>query len=198
MSWVVKRQQSNKQQKSIPNWVTQGNTTTVNVDLSWVQVKDLDVGQSDNTEGFVDLPEVDVLNLEAGSLQGNRDGKRRSEREVNRSSLSITISYKNVSIGLNMKWCLVMDDGYLQTILAKGAKLFFWAYSALVTTRALAPSFKVEALAAVTVPFLSKAGLKVGTFSKLILVNSSSSVTRVVLPLETMDTGTISFLKNPC
>lgn len=42
--------------------------------------------------------------------------------------------------------------GYVQTMRAKGFNLCCWAYSALVTMRALAPSFKVEALAAVTVP----------------------------------------------
>lgn len=57
------------------------------------------------------------------------------------------------------------------------------AFSALITTNADAPSFNDELFAAVTVPFLSKTGFKVGIFSMLAFLNSSSSETIIGLPV---------------
>ena len=49
------------------------------------------------------------------------------------------------------------------------------AFSSDIKTKAAAPSFIVEALAAVTVPSFEKAGRSAGIFSNFTLVYSSSS-----------------------
>ena len=64
-------------------------------------------------------------------------------------------------------------------IFANGFKPNSFTLSPLINTNALAPSFKVEALAAVTVPSFSKTGFKVLTLSKFTLVNSSSVETKI-------------------
>ena len=70
----------------------------------------------------------------------------------------------------------------LDRMVAKGVTPNSAALSADIRTRALAPSFKVLALAAVTDPSLSKTGRRVGIFSSFTLRNSSSSVTMTGSP----------------
>ena len=55
----------------------------------------------------------------------------------------------------------------------------FFTVSSLINKTAAAPSFMEDALAAVIVPDFSNAGLSLGTFSKSILVGSSSFATRI-------------------
>ena len=56
------------------------------------------------------------------------------------------------------------------------------AFSELIKIKADAPSFNVEALAAVIVPSLSKTGRSCGIFSNLTFLYSSSSVTIIAFP----------------
>ena len=71
------------------------------------------------------------------------------------------------------------------------------ALSALITTRAAPPSLMEEALAAVTVPSLSKAGRNEGIFSGLPRPGSSS-LSMVTTPLRPLiSTGTISASSQP-
>lgn len=64
------------------------------------------------------------------------------------------------------------------TISARGSSLSSWTALAEAKTVAAAPSLRVLAFAAVTVPeSLSKAGLSFGTRSRSTFLNSSSSVT---------------------
>ena len=79
-----------------------------------------------------------------------------------------------------------------------GVKLYFFIASSLAKTKAAAPSFIVEAFAAVTVPSFVKTGLRLGILSNLTLLNSSSSSTIVTLPfLSLISTGMISSLNKP-
>ena len=61
-----------------------------------------------------------------------------------------------------------------------------------MSSTAAAPSLRVEALAAVTVPSLVKAAFRPAIFSNCTLVYSSSSLTTVSLPRIVIVTGTIS------
>src|ERR1700722_13508485 len=57
--------------------VTEGNSTTVDVDLVLVDAEHPDRVERDRGEGLVDLPQVDVLGFQAGLLQsllGSRGG----------------------------------------------------------------------------------------------------------------------------
>ncbi len=72
------------------------------------------------------------------------------------------------------------------------------ASSALISTTAAAPSLMPEALPAVTVPSLSKAGLSFARFSTVTPSFGCSSVSTTTSPLRVlMVTGTISSLKRP-
>ena len=82
-------------------------------------------------------------------------------------------------------------------IFAKGNKPNLSAFFLDIKTKAQAPSFNVEAFAAVTVPLFSKADFKFGIFSKFTFLNSSSSETVTVPFLVSICTGTISSSKNP-
>ena len=84
------------------------------------------------------------------------------------------------------------------TILAMGLRPWALAYSAVVTTTAEAPSLILEALAAVTVPSLSKAGRRLGILARSARKGSSSRSTTVTAPLfPGTSTGTISAAKVP-
>uniref|UniRef100_A0A0E9XEA9 Uncharacterized protein n=1 Tax=Anguilla anguilla TaxID=7936 RepID=A0A0E9XEA9_ANGAN len=85
------------------------------------------------------------------------------------------------------------------TILASGVTFSLLAASAVIRTRAAAPSFKVLALAAVTVPFsFWKTVFSLGTLLKSTRLHSSSSLTTTSgFPLCGMWTGTISLASNP-
>jgi hypothetical protein len=71
------------------------------------------------------------------------------------------------------------------------------AFSLLINTNAEAPSFNVDAFAAVTVPSFLKTGFKAGILSNLTALYSSSSATTVTPALPSISTGTISFLNRP-
>ena len=68
-------------------------------------------------------------------------------------------------------------------ILAIGFNPSSAAFSALINTKAEAPSLMVDALAAVTVPSFLNTALNVGIFSNLTLVYSSSLLKRIGSPL---------------
>ena len=57
-----------------------------------------------------------------------------------------------------------------------------FAFCSLITNKAAAPSFNFDALAAVIVPSLAKAGLNFVILSNLTLPGSSSSITNTELP----------------
>src|SRR3954471_12863446 len=68
----------------------------------------------------------------------------------------------------------------------------FLAVDSRIITRAAAPSLIDEALAAVIVPSLAKAGFRVGILSGLALVGCSSWLTTVSPPRPETVTGVIS------
>ncbi|MCY1309206.1 hypothetical protein D9M70_592790 [compost metagenome] len=83
------------------------------------------------------------------------------------------------------------------TILASGWRPRLAASSAVISTRALAPSEIELALAAVMVPSLRNAGLRPGILSRLALSGCSSSFTSTS-PLRVVTvTGTISACSEP-
>src|SRR5690606_23767720 len=69
-----------------------------------------------------------------------------------------------------------------ERIFAKGFNPNSSAFSLDIKTKAEAPSFKVEALAAVTVPSFSKAGRNSGNFAKFADLYSSSSLIKIGSP----------------
>ena len=72
------------------------------------------------------------------------------------------------------------------------------AFSLLINTKAAAPSFMVEALAAVTVPSLVKAGFSSGILSNFTLNASSSFANFTASPFRcSISTGTTSASKYP-
>ena len=78
-------------------------------------------------------------------------------------------------------------------IRARGLRPSWAAFSSDISTNAAAPSFRVEALAAVTVPSLVKAGRSEATLSRIRLLYSSSWATCTTLPLRSLtSTGTTS------
>ncbi|MNR10351.1 hypothetical protein D3C85_1265990 [compost metagenome] len=73
-----------------------------------------------------------------------------------------------------------------------------FALSALIKTKAAAPSFRVEAFAAVTVPSFLKTGFSAGILSNLTAVGSSSVSIKVISPLRSLtSTATISLANFP-
>ena len=74
------------------------------------------------------------------------------------------------------------EEGDVQTIRAKGVTPSSSALALLVSTTADAPSLRLEALAAVTVPSGLKTGRRVGILSYLTCLYSSSSITTVSPP----------------
>ena len=85
------------------------------------------------------------------------------------------------------------------TILASGLMPRFFASSALMSTRAAAPSLMPEALPAVTEPpSLAKAGRSLPSASTVVPCRGNSSVSTTTSPLRVLIvTGTISSLKRP-
>lgn len=83
-------------------------------------------------------------------------------------------------------------------ILARGLRPSSVTFSCDARTTALAPSLRLLALAAVTVPVLMKTGRREGTLAGKIFLYSSSSMTMVSpLRASVMVTGAISPLKAP-
>ena len=82
---------------------------------------------------------------------------------------------------------------------ASGVRPSAAAFFAVITTTAAAPSFRPEALPAVTLPALSKAGRRPASASALVLrlMNSSAAKTIGSPFFCAMLNGTISSLKRP-
>ena len=84
------------------------------------------------------------------------------------------------------------------TIRASGRTPRLAAVSAVISTTAAAPSLMPDALPAVTVPFLSKAGRNFASTSTVVPCFGCSSVSTIVSPRRlAILTGTISSLKRP-
>jgi hypothetical protein len=82
--------------------------------------------------------------------------------------------------------------------MANGFKPNANAFSSDIKTIADAPSFKVDALAAVTVPSFLNTGFNPGILSNFTALNSSSSATMVIAPARPgISTATISSWNNP-
>ena len=86
----------------------------------------------------------------------------------------------------------------VETSLARGLIPSSLALSAVMRTRADAPSLTPDALPAVTVPPFLKAGFMAASFSMEMSLRGCSSVSMMIGPfLVSMVTGTISSLKVP-
>jgi hypothetical protein len=73
-----------------------------------------------------------------------------------------------------------------------------FALSALINIKAAAPSFKVDAFAAVTVPSFLNTGFRPVILSKFTAKGSSSLLIKVISPLRFLTlTGTISLVNLP-
>lgn len=59
-----------------------GNSSSVHVDLGGVQIQQLGVGQTNHREGLVELVKVNVLGLEASSLQSHGDSQSGGSGEL--------------------------------------------------------------------------------------------------------------------
>jgi hypothetical protein len=64
--------------------VSQSHGTTSDVHLAPVQAKHLLCGDGNDGERLVELPQVDLVLLDTGSLKGSGDSERWGSREVNR------------------------------------------------------------------------------------------------------------------
>src|SRR5437879_4261013 len=64
------------------DWVAQRDRAAVYVDSVLLDAQHADRVQGDGREGLVDLPQVDVLRLQAGFLQRLASGARGSRREI--------------------------------------------------------------------------------------------------------------------
>ena len=83
-------------------------------------------------------------------------------------------------------------------ISAIGLRLYFFTAASLATSTKEAPSFMPDALPAVTVPSLLKAGFSLASFSRSGVRWGYSSVSKTVSPfVEWIVIGTISFLNLP-
>ena len=82
---------------------------------------------------------------------------------------------------------------------ASGVRPSWSAFLAVITTTPAAPSFRPEALPAVTLPALSKAGRRPASTSALVLrlMNSSAAKTIGSPFFCAIENGTISSLKRP-
>ncbi len=81
---------------------------------------------------------------------------------------------------------------------ARGFSPFEAAKAAEESTKAAAPSFNEDEFAAVTVPFLSKAGFSVGTLSFFSFFGPSSSEMVTSPAFVEIVMGAISSANNPC
>ena len=78
--------------------VTEGNGATSNVDFGVVDTEDLFGGNTDDGECLVELPQVNVVLLDAGSLECLGHSERRGGREVHRVASSVGVAYTQISI----------------------------------------------------------------------------------------------------
>lgn len=170
------------------------NGTSVDIQLGRVESKDLLVSLGDGREGLVELKLGDVLDRETGLLEGEGDGLGGGNGEVDGCAGSIGVGYTRVSDEEGRE----KGERYEQMMRARGVSPYSVTFCWEARMRAEAPSLRLEALAAVTVPVLLKTGRRPATLSTLIFLYSSSSVT-TVLPLRasTIVTGAISAVKAP-
>src|SRR5690606_6191770 len=156
--------------------VAQGNRSAVYVYFFAVQFQHLVVGQGNHRKGLVDFVEVHFLRTNTCCLHGQGNGFGRGGGKLFWSLLRIGIA-KNARQRLQAQFLhFLFADQY----------------------QCPAPSFRVDALAAVTVPSFLKTGFNCGILSKLTELISSSSSTTVTSPLRpVISTGTISFLNLP-
>lgn len=82
-------QSSNNPGTACAERVSEGDSTTVKVDLVLAKVQDLHVCKSYNTEGLVDLEGVDRALLNTGVLESFGDGQSRGSGELGRVLSSI-------------------------------------------------------------------------------------------------------------
>ena len=80
-----------------PKSVTESDSTTVNVELLGRNVENLLVGNSDGRESFVDLELGDLVDGDTCSLEGERNGVSRGDREVDRSAGSVGEGYREAN-----------------------------------------------------------------------------------------------------
>ena len=83
---------NNDTRARIANGMTQGNSTTVNVDLGSWDVENLLGDVDDDGEGLVNLKQGDIFNGQVCFLQCLGDGDSRGSREVDGVDASIGIS----------------------------------------------------------------------------------------------------------
>lgn len=76
----------------VPNGMTQGDRTTVDVDLGSRDVENLFGDVNDNRESLINLEQGDVVNGQASFLQSLGDGNSWGGGEVDRVNASIGIS----------------------------------------------------------------------------------------------------------
>ena len=82
--------------------MSNGNSTTVDVDLFLRETEELQVGKSHNTEGLVDLEGIDSILGDTGVLESLRDGQSRGSGELAGLLLSVTPA-ENLGNGLEAK-----------------------------------------------------------------------------------------------
>jgi len=88
--------------------VSKRNSTTVEVDFVFRDTQDLHVGQSNNTEGFVDLERVNGRQLDLGVLESLGHGERRRGGEFGWVLLSIAPA-QDLANGLQV---VLLDGGF--------------------------------------------------------------------------------------
>ena len=83
----------------VGTYVSKSNGTAANVDLAPVETQDLFSANTDNRERLVELPESNVLLLDAGLFQCNGHGQSRGSREVDRGASGISKACRSVTVG---------------------------------------------------------------------------------------------------
>ncbi len=153
-----------------------GAGAAIDIDLGMIEAVFAHGEHGDHGEGFVDLEQVDVVLAPAGP--GEQVGHRADRRQGESRS------------GPGSGW-------HGRRSRASGFRPRRWASSAVIRTSAEAPSEIELALAAVMVPSLRNAGLRLGIFSRLAVSGCSSSFT-TLSPLRLVTvTGTISAASEP-
>lgn len=157
-------------------YVTEGDGTALDVDLGPVQTEHPFSRDAHHGKGLVEFPEGDLVLGHTGILEGKGYGEGRGGGEVDGSTGGVGEAFfadQVLIMGITTK-----KNGDIPRILARGFKPSFSTTSPEAKTTAEAPSLRVDALAAVTVPFsLTKTGLMVLNLSFKSFLYSSSSLT---------------------
>ena len=141
--------------------VANGDGATIHVDLGRVNGQFLVHGASLGGEGFVQLEQVHIRSVPARALQGLARCRHRAHAHGGWVEAG-SAKRSDARQGLEAQGC---------------------GFFALITTTAAAPSLMPEALPAVTVPALSKAGRRPASTSALVLrFRYSSSLNRIGSP----------------